>query len=52
MADKNIWGVVSLLLLVSLTRQTLTVYNYASLKADNKVLLDIPYSIANFGFVP
>lgn len=44
--------VALLLALLPLAHATLSVYNLQALGENNPALLDIPYSIANFGFVP
>ena len=40
------------LAVLSLASATLSVYNLQALGESNAELLDIPYSIANFGFAP
>lgn len=45
-------SLVLVLAVVSLAGATLSVYNLQALGESNAELLDIPYSIANFGFAP
>lgn len=44
--------VVSLITLFAMGKATLSVYNLQALGEDDSHLLNISYSIANFGFVP
>ena len=42
----------SLLMTSSLVNSKLSIYNYEALEETDEALLDIPYSIANYGFAP
>lgn len=48
----DIGSMVLLLAVVWLGGASLSVYNLQALGESNTELLDIPYSIANFGFAP
>lgn len=55
MATGMVTGLRSMVLVLamcSLAGATLSVYNLQALGESNEELLDIPYSIANFGFAP
>jgi hypothetical protein len=49
---QRMMAVLCCLLLAGVTHCTLAVYNQQALGDNNPQLLDIKYSIANFGFVP
>jgi hypothetical protein len=44
--------ILSILLLVGLSGASLSVYNWQTLEQADPALLDIPFSIANYGFAP
>jgi hypothetical protein len=54
LSNRGLAAAASLVLvaLVATASCTLSVYNLQALGESNEALLDIKYSIANFGFVP
>ena len=45
-------GLIILIVLVGITNATLSVYNLQGLEQNDQSLLNIKYSIANYGFAP
>lgn len=50
--NNQVLAIIILALLAHLPRAILTVYNLQALDSNDQSLLDISYSIANYGFAP